>query len=50
VEEYDNHLNEKEESVMNITTISLDIAKKVFQVHGADANGKVALRKQLKRV
>lgn len=34
---------------MNITTIGLDIAKNVFQVHGVDANGKVALRKQLKR-
>lgn len=34
---------------MNITTIGLDIAKDVFQVHGVDAYGKVALRKQLKR-
>jgi len=34
---------------MNITTIGLDLAKTVFQVHGVDANGKVALRKQLKR-
>jgi transposase len=34
---------------MNITTIGLDIAKNIFQVHGVDANGKVVLRKQLKR-
>jgi transposase len=34
---------------MNITTIGLDLAKNVFQVHGVDVNGKVALRKQLKR-
>jgi transposase len=34
---------------MNSTTIGLDIAKTVFQVHGVDANGKTALRKQLKR-
>lgn len=34
---------------MNSTTIGLDIAKSVFQVHGVDANGKVVLRKQLKR-
>lgn len=34
---------------MNITTIGLDIAKNVFQIHGVDANGKVVLRKQLKR-
>lgn len=35
---------------MNITTIGLDIAKHVFQVHGVDAAGKTVLRKQLKRV
>ena len=34
---------------MNVTTIGLDIAKNVFQIHGVDANGKVAIRKQLKR-
>ena len=34
---------------MNITTIGLDLAKLVFQVHGVDARGKVCLRKQLKR-
>jgi transposase len=34
---------------MNSTTIGLDIAKNVFQVHGVDAHGKVTLRKQLKR-
>jgi transposase len=32
-----------------ITTICLDIAKSVFQVHGVDANGQVVLRRQLKR-
>jgi transposase len=34
---------------MNITTIGLDLAKSVFQVHGADEQGKVVLKKQLKR-
>src|SRR5471032_1169896 len=34
---------------MNITQIGIDLAKLVFQVHGVDARGKVALRKQLKR-
>ncbi len=34
---------------MNLTTIGLDIAKSVFQVHGCDKTGKVVLRKQLKR-
>ena len=32
-----------------ITTIGLDIAKSVFQVHGIDANGQVVIRRQLKR-
>jgi transposase len=32
-----------------ITTIGLDIAKSVFQVHGIDAAGNVILRRQLKR-
>jgi transposase len=34
---------------MKITQIGLDIAKNVFQVHGVDAQGKVVLRKTLKR-
>jgi transposase len=32
-----------------VTTIGLDIAKSVFQVHGVDAQGNVAVRRQLKR-
>jgi transposase len=32
-----------------ITTIGLDIAKSVFQIHGIDAAGHVILRRQLKR-
>ena len=31
------------------TTIGLDIAKAVFQVHGVDAAGQVVIRRQLKR-
>lgn len=31
------------------TTIGLDIAKSVFQVHGVDADGQVVIRRQLKR-
>ncbi|GAC1336015.1 MAG: IS110-like element ISPa11 family transposase [Collimonas sp.] len=34
---------------MKITTIGIDLAKAVFQVHGVNAQGKVVLRKQLKR-
>jgi transposase len=32
-----------------VTTIGLDIAKSVFQVHGIDAEGSVIVRRQLKR-
>ena len=31
---------------MQITTIGLDIAKNVFQVHGIDAKKKVVVRKR----
>jgi transposase len=34
---------------MNITTIGLDLAKNVFQVHGVNERGVSVLRKQLKR-
>ena len=33
-----------------VTTIGLDLAKHVFQVHGVDAEGATVLRKQLRRV
>ena len=32
-----------------VTTIGLDIAKSVFQVHGVDSHGKVVIRRQLRR-
>lgn len=34
---------------MNITTLGIDIAKSVFQLHGTNAHGKVELRKRLRR-
>jgi len=34
---------------MKVTTVGLDIAKQVFQVHGVDERGKVVLQKRLKR-
>jgi transposase len=34
---------------MQITTIGIDLAKNVFQVHGANERGKAVLRKQLRR-
>jgi transposase len=35
--------------MQTITTIGLDIAKSEFQVHGVDNDGKVIIRRQLKR-
>jgi len=35
--------------MQGITTVGLDIAKSVFQVHGVDAQGQVIIRRQLKR-
>ncbi len=32
-----------------ISTIGIDLAKSVFQVHGADEKGAVILKRQLKR-
>src|SRR5499433_2087007 len=35
--------------MQTVTTIGLDIAKSVFQVHGVDAGGQVVIRRPLKR-
>ena len=35
--------------MQGITTVGLDIAKSVFQVHAIDAEGNVIVRRQLKR-
>ena len=34
---------------MQITTIGLDLAKSIFQVHGVDASGQILVRKSLRR-
>jgi len=34
---------------MKITTLGIDLAKNVFQLHGVDTHGKVVLKKQIKR-
>src|SRR3954471_4686823 len=39
----------REPSMGEITTVGLDLAKNVFQVHGVDAEGATVLRKQLRR-
>jgi transposase len=41
--------NLEEPKMQTITTIGLDIAKSVFQVHGIDAEDRVIIRRQLKR-
>ena len=35
--------------MQSISTIGLDIAKSVFQLHGVDAAGQVVIRRQLRR-
>lgn len=35
--------------MQTVTTIGLDIAKAVFQVHGIDAAGNVVIRRELRR-
>src|SRR5262244_1411694 len=40
---------EQEASVSEASTIGLDLAKRVFQAHGADASGEVVFRKRLRR-
>jgi hypothetical protein len=45
----DRNSSEWEPSMSEVTTIGLDLAKHVFQVHGADAEGATVLRKQLRR-
>lgn len=34
---------------MKVTTVGIDLAKNVFQVHGVNEHGKTVLKKQLKR-
>src|SRR5690242_19052533 len=39
----------EEPSIMQVTTVGLDLAKRVFQVHGVDAGGHVVMRRKLQR-
>src|SRR5215218_11093984 len=39
----------REASMGQVSTIGLDLAKSVFQVHAADASGAVVVRKRLRR-
>src|SRR6516165_7927996 len=40
---------ERRATMKSVTTIGLDIAKSVFQVHGVDASGQVVIRQRLAR-
>src|ERR1022692_4277044 len=42
-------LNPSEGVPMKITTVGIDLAKNVFQVHAVNEHGKVVVKKQLKR-
>jgi transposase len=42
-------LTERGVPTMKITTVGIDSAKNVFQVHAVDERGRVVLRKQLRR-
>jgi transposase len=46
---YVNHMNRTGASTMKTTTVGIDLAKNVFQVHGVNEHGKTTLKKQLKR-
>jgi transposase len=35
--------------IIKVTTVGIDLAKNVFQVHGVDAHGKAVLKKQIRR-
>jgi transposase len=39
----------KEPSTKQVTTVGFDLAKNVFQVHGVDADGRVVIRRKLRR-
>jgi hypothetical protein len=39
----------REPQIADITTIGLDLAKNVFQIHGIDATGRELIRRQLRR-
>jgi transposase len=43
------HVTKQEPSTMQITTIGLDLAKHIFQVHGVDADGAAVEKRRLRR-
>jgi transposase len=43
------HLDEENGPMNQITTVAIDLAKQVFQLHGTDAQGQALLRRQVRR-
>ena len=41
-------LEQEGASAMKITTVGVDLAKNIFQIHGVNEQGKMVLRKQLR--
>ena len=39
-----NHIQKSEVDMTDAATIGIDIAKRIFQVHGVDKNGKTVLK------
>lgn len=46
---FSNPLEQTGASDMKVTTLSIDLAKNVFQLHGVNEFGKPVIKKQLKR-
>jgi transposase len=44
-----NHLNQTGASNMKVTTVGIDLAKNVFQLHGVNEAGRPVIKKQLRR-
>ena len=42
-------ITQEGEDTMQVTTLGIDLAKRVFQLHGVDKHGKVVLHKRLSR-
>jgi transposase len=42
-------VRKKGAAVLHITTLGIDVAKHVFQLHGVDARGRAVLRRRVKR-
>jgi hypothetical protein len=43
------HSNKKGRPLLKITTVGVDLAKNIFQIHGVNEHGKAVLRKQVRR-